>query len=136
MSEDELRRLWGRSISMIFQDPVSGLNPVLPIGKQVEEILASHLNIPRRERRAQAIELLSQVGLAEPERIAAQFPFHLSGGMCQRVMIAMATALNPGVVIADEPTSALDVTVQAPRFSRSSMGCAGLEGTSIPPDHP
>ncbi len=113
MSEEELRRLRGRSISMIFQDPVSGLNPVLPIGKQVEEILASHLNIPRNERRRRAIELLSQVGLAEPERVASQYPFHLSGGMCQRVMIAMATALNPAVLVADEPTSALDVTVQA-----------------------
>jgi len=113
MSEAELRRLRGHSISMIFQDPVSGLNPVLPIGKQVEEILASHLDIPKRERRERAIELLGQVGLAEPERVASQYPFHLSGGMCQRVMIAMATALNPGVIIADEPTSALDVTVQA-----------------------
>ncbi len=113
MTEEELRGLRGRSISMIFQDPVSGLNPVLPVGKQVEEILASHLNIPRRERRARAIDLLRQVGLPEPERIAGQYPFHLSGGMCQRVMIAMATALNPRVVIADEPTSALDVTVQA-----------------------
>jgi oligopeptide/dipeptide ABC transporter ATP-binding protein len=113
MSEEELRRLRGRSISMIFQDPVSGLNPVLPIGKQVEEILGSHLNLPKQERRRRAIELLSSVGLPEPQRVAAQYPFHLSGGMCQRVMIAMATALNPSVIIADEPTSALDVTVQA-----------------------
>ena len=113
MTEAELRSLRGRSISMIFQDPVSGLNPVLPVGKQVEEILASHLDIPKRERRSRALSLLRQVGLAEPERIAGQYPFHLSGGMCQRVMIAMATALNPQIVIADEPTSALDVTVQA-----------------------
>jgi peptide/nickel transport system ATP-binding protein/oligopeptide transport system ATP-binding protein len=113
MPEDDLRRLRGRAISMVFQDPVSGLNPVLPIGKQVEEILSSHLDIPKRERRQRAIDLLRQVGLPEPERVAAQYPFHLSGGMCQRVMIAMATALNPRLVIADEPTSALDVTVQA-----------------------
>lgn len=113
MSEDELRRLRGRSISMIFQDPVSGLNPVLSIGKQVEEILASHLDIPKKERKRRTIELLRQVGLADAERIAGQYPFHLSGGMCQRVMIAIATALNPSVVVADEPTSALDVTVQA-----------------------
>jgi peptide/nickel transport system ATP-binding protein len=113
MSEEQLRHLRGRAISMIFQDPVSGLNPVLPIGKQVEEILGSHLNLPKRDRRRRALDLLRQVGLPEPERIASQYPFHLSGGMCQRVMIAMATALNPQIVIADEPTSALDVTVQA-----------------------
>jgi oligopeptide/dipeptide ABC transporter ATP-binding protein len=111
--EEELRRIRGRRISMIFQDPVSGLNPVLPIGKQVEEILTSHLDIPKKERKRRVIDVLRHVGLADAERIADSYPFHLSGGMCQRVMIAMATALNPSVVIADEPTSALDVTVQA-----------------------
>jgi oligopeptide/dipeptide ABC transporter ATP-binding protein len=113
IDEEELRRIRGRSMSMIFQDPVSGLNPVLPIGKQVEEILTSHLDIPKKERKQRTIEVLRHVGLADPERVAESYPFHLSGGMCQRVMIAMATALNPSVVIADEPTSALDVTVQA-----------------------
>lgn len=113
LSDEELRRVRGREISMIFQDPVSGLNPVLPIGKQVEEILASHLDIPKKERKKRAIDILRQVGLSDPERIAGSYPFHLSGGMCQRVMIGMATALNPSVIIADEPTSALDVTVQA-----------------------
>jgi peptide/nickel transport system ATP-binding protein/oligopeptide transport system ATP-binding protein len=130
MSEAELRNLRGRSISMIFQDPVGGLNPVLPVGKQVEEILVSHMDIPKRERRKRVLELLQQVGLAEPERVAAQFPFHLSGGMCQRVMIAMATALNPKIVIADEPTSALDVTVQA-QILTELEGLRRRSGTSI-----
>lgn len=115
LSQDdkEMRRVRGRRISMIFQDPVGGLNPVLSIGKQVEEILTSHLDIPKKERKARALDVLRHVGLADVERIAGSYPFHLSGGMCQRVMIAMATALNPSVIIADEPTSALDVTVQA-----------------------
>ncbi len=113
LDDEALRRVRGRRMSMIFQDPISGLNPVLPIGKQVEEILVSHLSIPKKERKARAIEVLRAVGLADPERVAASYPFHLSGGMCQRVMIGMATALNPSVIIADEPTSALDVTVQA-----------------------
>ncbi len=113
LDEEELRRIRGRQMSMIFQDPVSGLNPVLPIGKQVEEILISHLDIPKKDRKRRTLEILRSVGLADVERIASSYPFHLSGGMCQRVMIAMATALNPSVIIADEPTSSLDVTVQA-----------------------
>ena len=113
LSDDELRKVRGRQISMIFQDPVSGLNPVLPIGKQVEEILVSHLDVPKKERKKRTIELLRSVGLSDAEYVAGSYPFHLSGGMCQRVMIAMATALNPSVIIADEPTSSLDVTVQA-----------------------
>jgi peptide/nickel transport system ATP-binding protein/oligopeptide transport system ATP-binding protein len=113
LSDEELRRVRGRQMSMIFQDPISGLNPVLPVGKQVEEILTSHLDVPKKERKQRTLQILRQVGLADPERIANSYPFHLSGGMCQRVMIAMATALNPSVIIADEPTSSLDVTVQA-----------------------
>src|SRR5437660_3993801 len=113
LDDEQLRRLRGDAISMIFQDPVSGLNPVLPIGRQVEEILASHLKLDKKERKRRAIDVLRNVGLADPERIATQYPFHLSGGMCQRVMIGMATALNPKVIVADEPTSSLDVTVQA-----------------------
>jgi len=98
---------------MIFQDPVSGLNPILPVGSQVEEILRAHLPLSKQEARQMAIESLSKQGLAEPERVAAAFPFQLSGGMCQRVMIAIATVLHPKIIIADEPTSSLDVTVQA-----------------------
>ena len=113
LAERELRRLRGSDISMIFQDPVSGLNPVLTIGQQIEEIITSHTDIGKKEAHRRAIEVLHTMGIAGPERVAKQYPFHLSGGMCQRVMIGIATALGPKVLIADEPTSALDVTVQA-----------------------
>lgn len=113
LGKEEMRRVRGHDISMIFQDPVSGLNPVLSIGEQVEEIITNHLSVSRKEARAMTLEALQRMGLSEPHRVAQQYPFHLSGGMCQRVMIAIATVLNPRVVIADEPTAALDVTIQA-----------------------
>jgi oligopeptide/dipeptide ABC transporter ATP-binding protein len=113
MREEELRRIRGRAISMIFQDPASGLNPVLSVGQQVEEIITAHTSPGRREAQRMVLDALERVGLADPERLAKQYPHQLSGGMSQRVLIAIATVLNPGVVIADEPTSALDVTVQA-----------------------
>jgi len=109
----ELRGVRGRRISMIFQDPVSGLNPVMPIGTQVAEIVRAHLDVSAREAKQAALDALSRQGLAEAERVAASLPYQLSGGMCQRVMIAIATLLRPSIIIADEPTSALDVTVQA-----------------------
>jgi oligopeptide/dipeptide ABC transporter ATP-binding protein len=113
LDRSELRRVRGREISMIFQDPVAGLNPVLTIGQQVEEIITAHTTVTKREARSLVHEALDKVGLRDAERLAGQYPYQLSGGMCQRVLIAIATALNPQVIIADEPTSALDVTVQA-----------------------
>lgn len=113
MHGEELRGIRGHDISMIFQDPVSGLNPVIPIGTQVEELLLAHTPMSHKEARINGLEILAHVGLPDPELIASQYPFQLSGGMCQRVMIGIAMALNPQVLIADEPTSALDVTVQA-----------------------
>lgn len=111
--EEQLRSIRGRRAAVIFQDPVAGLNPVLTVGDQVAEILTAHLRISRREAKRRAIDVLAHVGLPDPERIAQAYPFQLSGGMSQRVMIAIATALGPEILIADEPTSALDVTIQA-----------------------
>ena len=113
LSREEQRRLRGRQISMIFQDPVSGLNPVIPIGDQVQEIVTAHSRTSKREARAMVYDALERVGLAQPDQISKRYPYELSGGMCQRVIIAIATVLRPQVIIADEPTSALDVTVQA-----------------------
>jgi oligopeptide/dipeptide ABC transporter ATP-binding protein len=111
-SQEELAGLRGEKVSMIFQDPASSLNPVLSIGAQVTEVLRVKLGYSRRTARAEAIELLGHVGIPDPDRRIASYPHELSGGMRQRVMIAMAIACRPKVLLADEPTTALDVTTQ------------------------
>jgi peptide/nickel transport system ATP-binding protein len=113
LSDEEMRRLRGRDIAMIFQEPMTSLNPVLPIGLQITEPLSIHLGFDDARARARAIELLGLVGITDPDRRLEQYPHQLSGGMRQRVMIAIALACNPKLVIADEPTTALDVTIQA-----------------------
>lgn len=110
---EELRRLRGEKISMIFQDPSAGLNPVLTVGEQLIETLLAHRRLSRGQARETAVQLLKKVGITQAENRLKEYPFQFSGGMCQRVMIAMALALGPDVLIADEPTTALDVTIQA-----------------------
>ena len=113
MSLKARRNIWGKEMAMIFQDPMSSLNPVMKIGKQIAEPLRVHLNMARDNARETALKLLYDVGIPEPEKRLEQFPHELSGGMRQRVMIAMSLACGPTVLFADEPTTALDVTVQA-----------------------
>tara|TARA_R110000772_G_scaffold232195_1_gene343484 strand:- start:74480 stop:75472 length:993 start_codon:yes stop_codon:yes gene_type:complete len=112
-TEDEIREIRGRDISMIFQEPMTSLNPVLSIGLQLTEPMMAHLNMSEAEAKERAVKLLELVGINEPRRRIEQYPHHLSGGMRQRVMIAMSLACEPKLIIADEPTTALDVTIQA-----------------------
>ena len=110
---DHMRTLRGKEIAMVFQDAQSALNPVRLVGDQIEEIIPEHTNVSARIANRMAQEMLRQTGLAEPSHIMGQYIFHLSGGMCQRVMMAMGLVLEPRLLIADEPTSGLDVTLQA-----------------------
>ncbi len=113
MKERERRTIIGKEIAMIFQEPMTSLNPCFTVGFQLTETLKIHLKMKRKERKKRAIDLLDLVGIPEPNKRLSAFPHQLSGGMSQRVMIAMAIACNPRLLIADEPTTALDVTIQA-----------------------
>ena len=112
-SPKQLAAIRGRRIAMIFQNPRSALNPIRPVGRQIADVLMRHRELPTRAARLQAIEMLRAVGIPDPARRASAYPFELSGGMCQRVMIAIALAAKPSLLITDEPTTGLDVTTQA-----------------------
>jgi oligopeptide/dipeptide ABC transporter ATP-binding protein len=113
LSEEAMRRVRGREIAMVFQEPMTSLNPVLTIGRQLTEGLEIHLGMTRGEARQRAVEVLATVGIPDAARRLSQYPHQFSGGMRQRIMIAAALACNPALILADEPTTALDVTIQA-----------------------
>jgi oligopeptide/dipeptide ABC transporter ATP-binding protein len=128
LDETGIRKRRGADIAMIFQDPGTALHPMIRVGDQIVEMLRAHLDIAREEARGRAIELLRKVGIAAPEQRIDAYPHEMSGGMCQRVMIAIAIACSPRLLLADEPTTALDVTVQAQILDllRDVAGEAGM----------
>ncbi len=110
---EEMRKVRGAKISMVFQEPMTALNPVFTVGNQISEVLTTHLDVTKKQALDSAVELLRSVGIPSPEKRVHEYPHQMSGGMRQRVMIAMAIACKPSLVLADEPTTALDVTIQA-----------------------
>ena len=130
ISEDEIRTIRGSHIAMVFQEPMTSLNPVLSIGEQIAEPLRVHLKMDRKSARQRVIELLDSVGISDAGRRYHDYPHHFSGGMRQRVMIAMALSCNPKILIADEPTTALDVTIQAQLLDLMT-GLAHRSGTAV-----
>jgi oligopeptide/dipeptide ABC transporter ATP-binding protein len=118
LDSDEMRRIRGVEISLIFQDAAAALNPVLKVGGQLEEIMLEHTDMGLRQARSKSVELLTEMGIPDARRMLDRYPFQLSGGMAQRVMMAISVALKPRVLVADEPTSNLDVTLQAEMLDR------------------
>ena len=129
-TDEQIRHIRGNEISMIFQEPMSSLNPVITVGDQIMENILTHEEVSKEEAKQRAVELLSEVGISRPEKVVDNYPFQLSGGMCQRVMIAMALSCHPKLLIADEPTTALDVTIQAQILSLTNK-LKNETGTSI-----
>ena len=122
-SADHMRRIRGKEISLVFQDAQAALNPVQPVGQQLEEVILAHSNLSSKAAENMSLEILRELGLPEPRRIMNQYPFSLSGGMCQRIMLAIALVMRPKLLIADEATSGLDVTLQAEILERLKSLC-------------